>query len=162
MKHRKPARAKPLKESPSKPSNHETDILKILTRENGRLQRRYKMARHCLRSNVHVKEALAVLRRVSRSSEMHATQKDVALRILDKYQRKHGTRTVSAASPQGESGDVMRLPMSKKAEIGCVAGPVEWIPDAEWDALRSDRRPDRKKAWLPRGYSIKSGDKDDE
>lgn len=129
-------------------SSHSDEILKHLTNPHLKLRRLYGYARHALRSNEHVPEALAILKRASQSRELGVTQRDMALKILHKHERK--------GSPSGSSrdDDLMRLPDDNfwARASGCfAANRVEFIPREAWNRLNTRLRLHQKK-WLGRSY----------
>jgi hypothetical protein len=146
LKSRKPTRRNPARKEPKSSSDL---VLTLLTDKDAKLRRRYLMAKDQLKVGLHVPECLAVLRQVLNSRWMNPRQKDHALRLLSKHDRK------GAATGR----PIMLLPVSYRDLAGCVEGPVEWIPDEQWDSMCADG----KKRWLPTGFAIKNdGESDDE
>lgn len=136
MKRRKPPQ-KARKTTTAKPTpnlglTYNDEILRVLTEQRVKLKRLYTLARSCLRSNIHVREALAVMRRVVKSEEMNAHQRDTALRLLAKFERQ------KIEQPRKTSrlvGPAILLPESWRQLIGCIDGRVQWIPDTQFRAL---------------------------
>ena len=81
----------------------------MLLNERIQLRRRYMLAKDQLKAGMCVPEALAVLHQVVEGRSMSRKRKDMALRLLARYERKHGS-----ASPGCVDRGVMRLPESWK------------------------------------------------